>query len=645
MIPQIFKDPAEEERDRFEHDEATLHWLSDLYSQFSQCYNLRQEPLDIIGGRTLQQFWDDSERDYAVVLSEIEDPNDPVVQYQSTISRDKANVFIAHIASGLMYPDVIAQNEEQGIDRIMGRVGSSLLYWAHRQDGWPNESGQLKSERYAHSCVVKGTACVLDTVGKDGLESEEVPIEELYVPNFWQPNIQKQPIIFRGKLNVTYEEAEAMLGHLDNFKHVEPGSGWIDNIFLQSPELKSEFQGIVEENKVSILYVWKTARPKELEELKKKRKVRAKAKRACFYNVLVNGIPMFPLDNLLPYKHGYYNVSKCIFEMFRSDFFYGNSCPNKMMEDKKWKDAWKTLLRFKGKLGTLKPQLIIGGTLDEQIVLPAAQTSIPEGIEIKPVEGIPDGITQSDISLMQMGDSEIDRSTVSPSTSGQRPDSTQTARAEVIQAANAEKLLEPFTRQFAFFQQSRSFPILMALLQYIPRKSIKKIAIPDQTLEDGLMGTFEIIFEDIRELEGEDRLAKSFEIRKTEQKSRRKGTPKDQVYISPSYVDDVKFYLFSDATAGLADKNLVRQQEFRKDIEMFLKFFPTDVVPREILMEYVRMKGYNERFIAKGQDQTAMPASIPPNAVGAEGMETEEGDMVANAASKATTGQTLPKLV
>lgn len=637
----IFKDINEEERESFDFDEKTRTWLTDLYSQFYDCWELRQDPLDILGGRTLQQFWDDSERDFTVNVDDIQDENDPVKFYQSTISRDKTNVFIAHIASGLMYPDVIAQNEEQQIDRIMGRVSSAMLYWAHRQDGFPNENGQLKSERYAHTVSVKGTSFVLDVVSKNGLESTEIPVEELYFPTFWQPNIQKQSVIFQGKLNITYEEAEDMLGHLDNFQYVQPGRGWLDEIFNDA-ELKKSFEGIIEDNGVTLLFVWKKARPMELRKLKKDRKIPAKAERAIFYNVIANGIPMFPLDNVSPYKHGYYPISKCIFEMFRSDFLYGNSVPNKMREDKKWRDDWKTLIRYKGKLGALKPVIIVGGSLDEQIMLPAAQTSVPEGIEIKTVEGVPDGITQSDIQLLQMTDNEIDRGTVSPSTAGQRPDDSQTARAEVIQAANAEKLLEPFSRQYAYFMQSRSFHILISLYQFLNRRSIKKIAIPDQTLDDGVMGTLEVIFEDPSELSNESRIGRSFEIRKERRESRKRGEPKDIVYVNPSYINDIKFYLFSDATAGLADKNLVRQQDFRKDIEMFLKFFPQDISPRDLLMEYIRMKGYNERFIVKNQEAQQMITQGMTGAPETE-MNTEE-DMTANSASQATTGSTMPKL-
>src|SRR3990167_9420232 len=249
--------PAYEVREPYDYSKKERQFVEDIYQSFWQCYSIRQEPLELLGHRTPEQFWNDSERDYTVVLDELEDENDPVKRYQSTISRDKTNVYIAHIAGSLLYPDVIAQNAEQSIDRVWSRVGSSMLYWAHRQDGWPAENGQQKAERIAHTSCVKGTSFCLDIVTKDGLESEEIPPEELFFTTLWQPNLQKHSVVFRAKLNVTFEEAEAMFGHFDNFEFVKPGTDWLGDSFTDNAGLKTSFQGIMQESKVSILYVWK----------------------------------------------------------------------------------------------------------------------------------------------------------------------------------------------------------------------------------------------------------------------------------------------------------------------------------------------------------------------------------------------------
>jgi hypothetical protein len=647
-----FHDPAtDEERGIQALSDAERTYVMDALREFAKAYKLRNDSLPILGGRSVKQLWDDSERDYAVFTGETDEED--VKMYQSTVSRDKANLYISHIAGSLMYPDVLAQNADQSIDRTWSRVGSSLLEFAHKQDGWPNENGQQKAERIAHSTVVRGTGFALDIVTKDGLESEEIPTEEMFFTTFWQPNIQKHSVVFRAKLNITFEEAEQMFGSFEPFGRVTKGVSWLTEMSSMEPDLKTLDDGFIREDGVSVLYVWKLARPDELEALKKAGKVRKKATRAVYYNVIVNGVPMFPPENLSPYRHGYYPIAISRFEMFRSDFLYGNSAPNKMREDKRWRDDWKTLLRYKGKLGAIPPQLITGGSLDEQVVAAGKQTYLPEGVEVKRVDGVPEGVSQSDISLLSMADSEIDRASVSPSSMGQRPDTKQTARAEVIQAANAEKMLEPFTRQWAYFMQSRSFHVLLAMLQYLPKKSIKKVVVPDQKLSDGLRGTFEVLFEDTRGMKAMEKLERQMEVLRTGQESRAEGDPKDSVIVSPAMADDMKFYLFSGTSSIGKDQSIVRRQQFRDDFLGVISKMPEQFDITEAAREWVRMNEYDERILSKPvppqQGQPGPGGAMPPPG-GAmpppgEGMPPPtEGDATTGEMAKAVIGKKMPNL-
>jgi len=467
-------------------------FVAGCYAKFLTMYTAWNMQLPILGNRTPLQFWNDSVRDYAVLAAEVVDENDPVEQYQSTISRDNTNELLARVGPKVFYPSCVAQNSEQSIDRTLGKVGDAVLYWAYKQDGWPSESGQQKNERIKHKAAVEGTAYTLDVITGDGLDSELVPNEEIFFPNLWQPNIQLQKRVYRAKLNMGVDEAEEVFGDFDNWKYVDTTQAWTDAFQIQYPELKGIFDGIVQSDKVSILYVWERATQKELIELKRKRKVNKSAKRAWYYNVIVNNVPMFPLDNVSPYKSGILPISKLIFEhMAKTEFALGNSVPNKCMEDKHWKDAWKTNLRWRGKLAAMPPQLVIGGHLDgDEVMLPSAFTSLPKDVDVKAVPGVVP-ITQADINLMNMADSEIARSTVE-----ETPRGDVAARTAMIQQSNAQLTLEPFSKQLAFFAASRSFHILMGLLQFLPKGALRKLVVPDQTLEDGLTGTFEVVFKE-----------------------------------------------------------------------------------------------------------------------------------------------------
>jgi hypothetical protein len=202
--------------------------------------------------------------------------------------------------------------------------------------------------------------------------------------------------------------------------------------------------------------------------------------------------------------------------------------------------------------------------------------------------------------------------------------------------------------------QSRSFHILLSLLQFIPRRAIKKIAVPDQKLSDGLRGTFEIIFENVGDIDQREHLLRSFEIRKQQQDSREQGVAKEIVYVSQNMIDDLKFYLFSDTTTGMLDKSIVKQQEYRDDLLNLFSKMPQFIDMGEALREYVRVKDYDERILAKQPSPGMAPqgpggapqpggGGIPPGATGPEAAPTP-GDETANAMSQAVTGQPMPAL-
>ena len=595
-------DQVRDERESFVPTEEERKYVADAWSAFYEMYVLKNQTLDILDGRNLQQFWDDSNRDYACSVPP-SDPNDPVHQYVSSISRDKSDVFIANLTGQLLFPSVLAQNEQQETDRTVSKVSKALLEFATNNDGYPSENGHVKMCRYIHKCVVEGTVHVADDVDKENLlTSSLVPNEEIYIRNFYQPDIQKQPILIRAQLDVTWGEAEALYGHLENFKYVKPGfQSW----YMVTPEFKGIWEGILEYDRVNIMHVWRNATGKEIAELKKEGRIPREAKRAKWFCILINDIPVIEINSLSPYKDGLYPISKGIFtKMAKPEFYFGNSQPNKIRADKSFIDAWKTLLRYKGKLNILKPLLAIGGEpVDEEIILPSKITPVPEGLQIQPIEGVADPISQADVNLMQMAEQEIDRGSMAPRTAGQQGEGGQTtAREVVIQESNAQKVLDSFSQEVAFLVQARTFPILMRIYQFVSRKDIARIAITDQELKDGLKGTLDVRF-GLPDMNGpEDELAKSFEIRQEEMASRKAGNPKDIVYIDPKYVKSLNYYVKADAASGTERNDLVKRQQFNSAIPFMLA--NPDLFDRaKVGQSFVRLNEISEDILAKSSGQ------------------------------------------
>jgi hypothetical protein len=590
-----------------ENKQEDSDYLAEVWLWFSRMYVIRYQSLQLLGGNNIQQFWDNSVVDYSALTADRDD-NNPVVPYTSSVSRDKANVFIAMMAARMYFPSVTAQNSEQGTDKIVTRIAKPLLQWASDNDGFPDESGMLKNCRYIHKLVVEGTVHVQDDVTKDGLMSSLVPNEEIFIPNFWTSSIEKQPIVIRAQLNITWGEAEAMFGHLDKWKYVQRNGGWLQQLFVQYPELKNVFEGIIFNDKATILWVQKKATNQQIKELKKKGKLDKDAKRAVFYNILVNNVLLFPVDNLSPYKDGYYSIKKGIFEpMAKTEFYYGNSMPNKISEDKRWIDAWKTMMRFLAKQNALRPmQNLGGGDFDDTVYLPGQVTNVDDGIALAKIDGIGDGINASHVQMLRLAQEEINMGTVSNVTGGQFPESKETATASAIVAGNARQLMDNFTREVVFFHQARAVPLLMRLFQFLPRRDIKKLSIPEQMLKDGTKGSLEIIFKKLPKMSPDEMLQESSNIRNQEQASRKNKSPKDLVFVDPEYIKNITFYVRSDAATATMDEDGQRAQRFERLMPVLLQnpdIFDRKSVGREI----IQMNDLSEDIISQSNSQPSQP--------------------------------------
>lgn len=623
---EVLAQPEKMQYQAYDYTPEERQFVSDWWQEFLLLHQAKTQPVDILGGRTLQAFWDDSVRDYAVITESIEDPNDPVQQYVSSVSRDKADVFIGNLVGQLQYPSVKAFNAEKESDKLLGRVGKTLLYWAHMNDGYPAENGTQKSARGIHKMVVEGTVHILDEVDKEcGLTSSLVPNEEIFIPNFWEHNIQNQSHLVRAQLNVTWENAERAFGHLPNWKYVRPQfSDWA---FIQRPEFKQIFQGIVWHRRVQVMHVWKDMTNEQLAKEKSAGRIPSWAKRGKYYNVLINDIPMYPVDNISPYKDGMYPINKGIFcFMAKPEYYWGNSLPNKIRQDKKWLDAWKTLLRFKGKLNALPPMVSLNGNyVDEEILLPAKITPINDELDLKRIDGVADPVNQSEVMLLNMAEQEIDRGSVIPMMSGQTQSKRMTKGEVLVADANAKKLLDSFSLQVGWLMQARSFPILLRLFQFLPRGDYKKLCVPDQTLWDGTRGNVEILFKKIPAMFEEERELKSQEMLQGEIKSRQEKNPSEKVIIDPEYARNANYYLVSDTADATEDKGAMKKMEFAQNLQLYLSR-PDLWNAKEVARRFVRLNDDPDELLAEG-DAVAPQSEAPIGAFGGSQLGNLAKDM------------------
>jgi hypothetical protein len=568
-------------------------FLLDVYTDFLYDRRLKTQPQSILDSRTLKQFWDESATDYNVLVGP-EDINDPVKPYASSISRDKADAFITRLSTQLLYPSVVAMNSASEIDNTMSQVSRSMLSWAHENDGRPAESGHQKNSRYIHRMTVAGTVHIQDDIIDGRLQSTEVPNEEIYIPNFYEHNIQNQSRLMRVQNVINYEQAEQQFGELPNFRdYVIPMTGTTTRLMEES-KFRSVFEAINPINSTFILRAWYPVPYKKVKEYITKGKLPKGTKKAKYFNIIINGVLMFPVDNLMPYHDGFYPINKGVFGMFSDpNYYWGNSMPNKARHDKKWLDGWKTLIRYKAKLSAIPPLITFNGQfVDSDIVVPGMISQAPAGMSKDDVQGIPGistGVTTADINMAQDAERDIDRSTASPQTAGQQGSDRQTAREALIIESNNQKILMGFGMQIAYLVEARTFPILKRLYQFVPRYNIEKIAVPNQNLPSGANGVMDILFSQPQAMTQEELDNAELGLWKQERQSARLGVNKKITIVNIEYLNELDLYI-----KAVAD-NLVKETGALRDAKAEQHFgtysarpdlFNVKTAARKLVQEY-----------------------------------------------------------
>jgi hypothetical protein len=306
---------------------------------------------------------------------------------------------------------------------------------------------------------------------------------------------------------------------------------------------------------------------KDLKDLKAQGKIKKYITKAKWFNIIINGIPMLPPDNLMPYIHGFYPISKGVFEMFSpNEFYWGNSMPNKARHDKKFLDGFKTLIRYKAKLAAMPPGLNTSGQhIDSNIFIPGNITDLAAGTDVtkvfQTVQGISQGVTNGDIKILEDTNNDLERDTISNLMAGSMPTGVGTMNVRVMQMLDqqSQQSMAGFAQQIAYLQEARAYPILKASFQFLTRQAIAKLSIPDQSFDDGKTGTFEIIFKKLPKMTNEERLSASFNILDRQLEAKKKGHAKQITEVDIEYILNLDFYCKANAESLAKDTTALRE--------------------------------------------------------------------------------------
>lgn len=235
---------------------------------------------------------------------------------------------------------------------------------------------------------------------------QDVPVgsDELYIENFYEPDLQKQGFLILRRV-ISYSLAQTKYQIYDNFKYVKPG---VQTIYADANQ--------------SFYYVYDpNMRAEQVEEV-------------IYWNknldvklIMVNGVLLTDPENPNPRNDKQYPFDKFGYEMINNRCFYYKSLAFKMKHDANIINTIYPMVIDGSYLNMMPPMINKGSEIiASDVIIPGAVTTLSDpSAELSPVKVSSD--MKSGLEAMFKVDESINQSSQDPLQSGQNSGKTQTA--------------------------------------------------------------------------------------------------------------------------------------------------------------------------------------------------------------------------
>lgn len=292
------------------------------------------------------------------------------------VVRNKCMSIAAHATARLIFPKVFAYNKQSDEQQEAAKVMEDLMEWSGEISNYPftalmrvitamsspasigyTEYGEVtrsvkrekKDGRWIEERIRdEAYPCFMDTV---------VPVDQLYIENFYEPDIQRQGFLIWRKV-YSYSEAQAKYnGVYENFKYVRPG-----------------VQTIYDDANRTFYYVYDpNMRQEDVEEI-------------VYWNknldlkiIKVNGVMLTEHDNPNPRQDKLYPFDKFGYEPINNRFFYYKSLAFKLQHDAEIVNTLYQMVIDGTYLAIFKPMVAVGGEIiASDVIVPGAVTTLSD---------------------------------------------------------------------------------------------------------------------------------------------------------------------------------------------------------------------------------------------------------------------------
>ncbi len=396
------------------------------------------------------------------------------------VVRNKIISIAAHATARLIFPKVFAQDEQSDYQEDSARVMTDLMEWAGDQSDYSYTSLQaiITALWSPASIVYTGYSEVYKEVKTDknadgkwntkkmldenlsGFKDTIVPVDELYIENFYEHDIQKQGFLIWRKV-IPYTLAQAKYGRNENFKYVTPGVQIIYNDANQS------FYEIYDSN----------MRQYDVEE------ITFYYKNDDIQVTAVNGVLMDDPDQPNPRIDKQYPFAKFGYEfMDEGKCFYYKSLAFKLQQDAKIVNTLYPMIVDGTYLNLMPPMIITGSeTIASDVMVPGAVTTVASGdATISPIQTA-QNIQQAGRTLETV-EGSINESSQDPIQQGQKDGGSQTAYEISRLEANASTVLGLFVQMISNYVKQYGKLRMSDILQYLTIGDVNSIEGPESKL-------------------------------------------------------------------------------------------------------------------------------------------------------------------
>lgn len=293
------------------------------------------------------------------------------------VVRNKCMSIAAHATARLIFPKVFAYNKQSDEQVEAAQVMEDLMEWSGDVSNYSFVALMRVITALSSPASIGFTEYgeVLRTVktekGEDGKWQEKtirdesypcfmdevVPVNQLLIQNFYEPDIQRQGWLIWRKV-YSYSEAQLKYGQMyDNFKYVRPGVQTLYN------DANNQFYYVYDPN----------MRQEDVEE------VTYWNKNLDLKVILVNRVMLTPVDNPNPRQDKLYPFDKFGYEPINNRFFYYKSLAFKLQHDADIVNTLYQMVIDGTYLSIFKPMVNVGGEIiASDVIVPGAVTTLSD---------------------------------------------------------------------------------------------------------------------------------------------------------------------------------------------------------------------------------------------------------------------------